>query len=55
MRVGGKVVSVGEARVKVAWKTLVTSPWGVASGSGEGSVGVSWQVCGGEGMVQKLS
>ena len=53
--VGGGVVSVGGARMKVAWKILVTPPWGGTSGPGGESASVSWQVCGGEGMVQKLS
>ena len=54
-RVGGRKVDVGATGVKVAWKTLVTAPWIVASGSAGRGASVSWQVCGGEGMVQKLS
>ena len=54
-QVGGRVVDVGITGVKVAWKTLVTVPWIVASGSAGSVASVSWQVCGGEGMVQKLS
>ena len=49
------MVDVGATGVKVAWKTLVTVPWIVASGSAGRGASVSWQVCGGEGMVQKLS
>ena len=54
-RVGGRTVGVGETGVKVVWKIRVVAFRRVANGSVRGGAGVSWQMCAGMGMVQKLS